>query len=98
MQVVMVTEELFCGRLQQKLRFVHSFSFYFLRHNLTNRFQPLDISVPHNLTNRFQPLDISANKLSKSFLSTEYNQWFSDKAAAQLTSGKQPSDVKVSLK
>ena len=44
----------------------------------------ISIIVPHNLTNRFQPLDISVNKLSKSFLSKEYNQWFSDNVAANL--------------
>ena len=36
--------------------------------------------------------------LSKSFLSNEYNQWFSERVAAQLGSGKLPSDVKIYLK
>ena len=31
---------------------------------------------PHNLTNRFQPLDIT-NKPSKYFISNKYNQWLS---------------------
>ena len=56
------------------------------------------VIVPHNMTNKFQPLDISVNKSSKSFLSNLYNQWFSDKVATQLANGKFPCDVKISSK
>ena len=56
------------------------------------------VIVPLNMTNKFQPLDISVNKSSKSFLSNQYNQWFSDKVVTQLANGKLPCDVKISSK
>ena len=33
---------------------------------------------PHNLTNKFQPLDLSVNKAAKSFIQNKYNDWFAD--------------------
>ena len=32
------------------------------------------VFVPHNLTNKFQPLDITVNKLAKSFISNKYKE------------------------
>ena len=29
--------------------------------------------VPHNLTNKFQPLDLQVNKAAKSFIQNKYN-------------------------
>ena len=40
--------------------------------------------VPHNLTNKFQPLDISVNKAAKAFIQNMYNEWFSNEVATQL--------------
>ena len=57
----------------------------------------LVVIVPHNLTNKFQPLDITVNKLVKSFISNKYNEWFSKQVSQQLEKGIQPADVKVSL-
>ena len=37
-----------------------------------------DVIVPLNLTNKFQPLDLSVNKAAKSFFKNKYNDWFSD--------------------
>ena len=31
------------------------------------------VIIPHNLTNKFQPLDINVNKAAKSFVSPKYN-------------------------
>ena len=31
------------------------------------------VVVPHNLTNKFQPLEISVNEAAKSFISKNYN-------------------------
>ena len=31
------------------------------------------VIIPHNLTNKFQPLDINVNKAAKSFVSHKYN-------------------------
>ena len=36
------------------------------------------VIVPHNLTNKFQPLDISVNKAAKSFISEKYNTWMAN--------------------
>ena len=31
------------------------------------------VIIPHNLTNKFQPLDLSVNKATKSFIQNKYN-------------------------
>ena len=56
------------------------------------------VIVPHNLTNKFQPLDLSVNKAAKSFIQSKYNDWFADQVFAQLQNGKGPSDCKISSK
>ena len=53
--------------------------------------------VPHNLTNKFQPLDITVKKPIKSFISNKHNEWFSKQVSQQLEKGIQPADSKVSL-
>ena len=55
------------------------------------------VIVLHNLTNKFQPLDITVNKPAKSFISNKYNEWFSKQVSQQLEKGIQPADVKVFL-
>ena len=55
------------------------------------------VIVPHNLTNRFQPLDITVNKPGKSFISNKCNEWFSMQVLRQLEKGVQPAYVQVSL-
>ena len=56
------------------------------------------VIVPHNLTNKFQPLDISVNKAANSYISIKYNEWFSDQVTSQLLNGRVPTQVKVSTK
>ena len=53
------------------------------------------IIVPHNLTNKFQPLDITVNKPAKSFIKDKYNMWYTEQVAKQLNEGKTPVDVEV---
>ena len=53
--------------------------------------------VPHNLTNKFQQLDITVNKPAKSFISNKYNEWFAEQVAKQLQKGIPPADIQVSL-
>ena len=36
------------------------------------------VIVPHNLTNKFQPLDLSVNKAAKLFIQNKYNDWLPD--------------------
>ena len=54
--------------------------------------------VPHNLTIKFQPLDLSVNKAAKSFIQSKHNDWFDDQVFTQLQNGKYPTDVKISSK
>ena len=53
--------------------------------------------MPHNLTNKFQPLDIIVNQPAKSFISNSYNEWFSQQVSQQLEKDIRPADAKVSL-
>ena len=55
------------------------------------------IIVLHNLTNKFQLLDITVNKPVKSFIKDKYNMWYTEQVAKQLNEGKAPADVEVSL-
>ena len=56
------------------------------------------VIVPHNLTNKFQPLDLSVNKAAKSFIQNKYNDWFADQVFTQLQNRKDPTNVKISSK
>ena len=56
------------------------------------------VIVPHNLTNKFQPLDLTVNKAAKAFIQNQYNDWFSNQVAHQLKSGKDPANIKISSK
>ena len=55
------------------------------------------VIVPHNLTNKFQPLDLSVNKAAKAFISEKCNTWMTNGISKQINRGIQPPDVKVSL-
>ena len=55
------------------------------------------VVAPHNLTNKFQPLDITVNKPAKSLISNKYNEWFAEQVAKQLQKGIPPADIQVSL-
>ena len=39
------------------------------------------VIVLHNLTNKFQPLDICVNKAAKAFIQNQYNDWFSNEVS-----------------
>ena len=56
------------------------------------------VIVPHNLTNKFQPLDISVSKVAKAFIQNKYNELFSNEAATQLNRGVDPTEVKITSK
>ena len=56
------------------------------------------VIVPHNLTNKFQPLDISINQSAKKFILNKFNAWYGDRVSKQLSNGVAPGNVKVSLK
>ena len=56
------------------------------------------VIVPHSLTNKFQPLDVSVNKPATTFISNKYNRWFSKQVSAQLALATESSKVKVAPK
>ena len=56
------------------------------------------VIVTHNLTNKFQALDLSVNKAARSFFQNKYNDWFSDQLFTEFQNGKDPTDVKISSK
>ena len=56
------------------------------------------VIIPHNLTNKFQPLDISVSKATKSFISDKYNFWLTNEVPQQFRAGKTAGNVKVCLK
>ena len=53
------------------------------------------VIVPHNLTNKFQPLELSVIKAAKSFIQNRYNDGFADHVFTELQNGKDPTDVKI---
>ena len=56
------------------------------------------VIVPHNLTNKFQPLDVSISQSAKKFISNKFNACYADRVSKQLSNGVALCDVKVSLK
>ena len=36
------------------------------------------VIIPRSLTNKFQPLDVSVNKAAKSLISDKYNYWLAN--------------------
>ena len=46
------------------------------------------VIIPHNLTNGFQPLEISVNKVAKCFTSEKHNYWLANEVSKQLRAGK----------
>ena len=56
------------------------------------------VIVPRNLTNKFQPLDISINQSAMKFISNKLNAWYADRVSKQLSNGVAPGDIKGSLK
>ena len=56
------------------------------------------IIVLHNLTNKFQLLDITVvNNPVKSFIKDKYNMWYTEQVAKQLNEDKAPAEVEVFL-
>ena len=56
------------------------------------------VTVPHDLTNKFQPLDIRVHKAAKAFIQKVYNEWFSNEVATQLNRGADPIEIKITSK
>ena len=56
------------------------------------------VIVPLNLTHKVQPLDLTINQKAKRFVSNQFNKLYAERVSRQLTNGKLPGDIKVSLK
>ena len=55
------------------------------------------VIVRHNLTNKFKPLDIIANKPANSLISNKCNAQFSEQVSQQLEKGIQPAEASLAL-
>ena len=56
------------------------------------------VIVPHNLTNKFQSLDIRINQSVKKIISNKFSACYADIVSKQLSNWVVPGHVKVSLK
>ena len=56
------------------------------------------VPVPHNMTNYFQPLDLTVNRSCKSFLRDKAQIWYAEQVQAQISKGIAPESVSVDLK
>lgn len=55
------------------------------------------IIVSQKLTNKFEPLDISVNQSTKKVISNKFNSWYADRVSSHLPTGIATGDVKVRL-
>ena len=53
------------------------------------------IKVPNNMTNLFQPLDLTVNSLAKAFMKEKFAQWFASQIRQGLDSNKDIEDIEI---
>ena len=53
------------------------------------------VFVPNNLTNEFQPLDLTVNGPSKSFLSGKFQDWYAQQITTQMQAGTDVYSINV---
>ena len=56
------------------------------------------VIVPANMTNKFQPLDVSVNKSAKNFIKKQFSSYYTSEVHRQLQAGIAPHDIKVDLR
>ena len=56
------------------------------------------VFVPANMTNHFQPLDLTVNGPAKQFLKQKFKSWYATQITKQFNKGKNVYDVEVPLK
>ena len=56
------------------------------------------VMVPPNLTNLYQPLDVSVNRAAKSTIHKLYSTYYQEEVTKQFEAGKEPHDVQVDLR
>ena len=52
------------------------------------------VILPHNLTNKFQPVNLLVKKVAEWVIQNKYNDWFADQVSTQ-QSRTDPTDVKI---
>ena len=57
----------------------------------------LNVRVPANMTNLFQPLDLTVNRSAKAFMTRKLTEWYSLQITKQLDSGKNCDEIEVKL-
>ena len=55
------------------------------------------VYVPRNLTNEFQPFDITVNGPAKLFLANKFQDWYEKEVAKQLDRGIDDYSIKIDL-
>ena len=66
--------------------------------NLVSSSNGTMVPIPNNLTNEFQPLDLTVNRTCKSYLRTQTQEWLSTQVQAQMQNGIKPENVKVDMR
>ena len=56
------------------------------------------VPVPHNMTNHFQPLDLTVNRSCKSFLRNKAQEWYAEQVQSQVRNGIAPTNVSVDIR
>ena len=52
------------------------------------------VILPHNLTNKFQPVNLLVKKVAEWVIQNKYNDWFADQVSTQ-QNRTDPIDVKI---
>ena len=52
------------------------------------------VILPHNLTNKFQPVNLLVKKVAEWVIQNKYNDWFADQVSTQ-QSRTDPTDVEI---
>ena len=66
--------------------------------SLTEKHHRKMVPVPYNMTNDFQPLDLTVNRSWKSFLRDKAQIWYEELVQVQISKGIAPESVSVNLK
>ena len=66
--------------------------------SLTEKHHGKMVPVPHNMTNYFQPLDLTVNRSCKSFLRDKAQIWYAEQVQVPISKGIAPESVSVDSK
>ena len=82
-QIALVIYDVFKGHTREAAKTL-------LEHN-----NIVSVVVPANCTDLLQPFDIPFNKPLKDHLRLQFANWYSDQVAQELSTGKQPENIKI---